>query len=63
MAAEMYRPGEGLHVAVIMDGNGRWAQARKLPRAAGHKEGAKAVRADRGGRGRAGCRHLDAVRL
>ena len=44
MAAEMYRPGEGLHVAVIMDGNGRWAQARKLPRAAGHREGAKAVR-------------------
>jgi len=44
MAVEMYRPGEGLHVAVIMDGNGRWAQARKLPRAAGHKEGAKAVR-------------------
>ena len=44
MTAEMYRPGEGLHVAVIMDGNGRWAQARKLPRTAGHKEGAKAVR-------------------
>ena len=44
MAAEMYRPGEGLHVAVIMDGNGRWAQARNLRRTAGHKEGAKAVR-------------------
>lgn len=32
------------HVAVIMDGNGRWASQRKLPRLAGHKEGAKAVR-------------------
>ena len=34
----------GLHVAVIMDGNGRWAGARGLPRSAGHREGAKAVR-------------------
>lgn len=33
-----------LHVAVIMDGNGRWARARGLPRTAGHREGAKAVR-------------------
>ncbi|HTJ89918.1 MAG TPA: polyprenyl diphosphate synthase [Acidocella sp.] len=33
-----------LHVAIIMDGNGRWAAARGLPRAAGHREGAKAVR-------------------
>jgi undecaprenyl diphosphate synthase len=32
------------HVAIIMDGNGRWAQARGLPRVAGHREGAKAVR-------------------
>jgi undecaprenyl diphosphate synthase len=32
------------HVAIIMDGNGRWAAARKLPRAAGHREGAKSVR-------------------
>ena len=32
------------HVAIIMDGNGRWAQARILPRIAGHAEGAKAVR-------------------
>lgn len=34
----------GLHVAVIMDGNGRWAQLRGWPRIAGHREGAKAVR-------------------
>ena len=32
------------HVAIIMDGNGRWAQARGLPRTAGHKAGAEAVR-------------------
>ncbi|MBR2865667.1 MAG: isoprenyl transferase [Elusimicrobiaceae bacterium] len=32
------------HIAIIMDGNGRWAAARNLPRSAGHKEGAKAVR-------------------
>ena len=32
------------HVAVIMDGNGRWAAARCLPRAAGHRAGAQAVR-------------------
>ncbi len=34
----------GLHVAIIMDGNGRWAQARGLPRTAGHQMGAKTVR-------------------
>jgi undecaprenyl diphosphate synthase len=34
----------GLHVAIIMDGNGRWARARKRPRTFGHREGAKAVR-------------------
>jgi len=33
-----------LHVAIIMDGNGRWAKKRKLPRVAGHKKGADAVR-------------------
>lgn len=32
------------HIAIIMDGNGRWAQARNLPRVAGHKQGAEAVR-------------------
>ncbi len=32
------------HVAIIMDGNGRWAEARGLPRAVGHREGAEAVR-------------------
>jgi undecaprenyl diphosphate synthase len=32
------------HVAIIMDGNGRWAQARGLPRSAGHRMGVEAVR-------------------
>ncbi len=32
------------HVAIIMDGNGRWAKKRLLPRAAGHKAGVEAVR-------------------
>jgi undecaprenyl diphosphate synthase len=32
------------HIAIIMDGNGRWAQARGLPRIAGHRNGAEAVR-------------------
>jgi undecaprenyl diphosphate synthase len=32
------------HVAIIMDGNGRWAQARKLPRIEGHRRGAESVR-------------------
>ncbi|MHA1599940.1 MAG: isoprenyl transferase [Alphaproteobacteria bacterium] len=32
------------HVAIIMDGNGRWARARGLPRVAGHRQGAEAVR-------------------
>lgn len=32
------------HVAIIMDGNGRWAKARRLPRLAGHKQGVEAVR-------------------
>jgi undecaprenyl diphosphate synthase len=33
-----------LHVGIIMDGNGRWARAYGLPRVAGHRQGAKAVR-------------------
>lgn len=33
------------HIAIIMDGNGRWAQKRRMPRAVGHQAGVKAVRA------------------
>ena len=32
------------HISVIMDGNGRWAKSRNLPRTAGHKQGAEAAR-------------------
>ena len=32
------------HVAIIMDGNGRWAKKRSLPRMAGHREGMKVVK-------------------
>jgi undecaprenyl diphosphate synthase len=32
------------HIAIIMDGNGRWAKRRRLPRIAGHREGIRAVR-------------------
>ncbi len=39
------RPSLPHHVAIIMDGNGRWAAARGLPRAAGHARGAEAARA------------------
>ncbi len=40
-------PGSGLvprHIAIILDGNGRWAADRMLPRAAGHRKGVEAVR-------------------
>ena len=36
--------GHGLHVAIIMDGNGRWATRRSLPRMAGHRAGLSAAR-------------------
>jgi undecaprenyl diphosphate synthase len=38
-------PSAARHVAIIMDGNGRWAEARGLPRVKGHREGAESVRA------------------
>ena len=38
------RPPVPLHVAVIMDGNGRWAKGRGLPRIAGHRKGVERVR-------------------
>ena len=40
----LLRPIRGLHVGIIMDGNGRWAKARGRPRAFGHREGARTVR-------------------
>ncbi len=46
------------HVAVIMDGNGRWAAARSLPRHAGHRAGVKSVRRTVETAARRGVRHL-----
>jgi undecaprenyl diphosphate synthase len=46
------------HVAVIMDGNGRWASRRKLPRHLGHRAGVKAVRATVEGCARRGVEAL-----
>ena len=46
------------HVAVIMDGNGRWARRRALPRHAGHRAGVKSVRAVVEHSARLGIRHL-----
>ena len=47
-----------LHVAIIMDGNGRWAQRRGMPRSAGHVHGAKAVNGIVAAAARAGIRTL-----
>jgi undecaprenyl diphosphate synthase len=46
------------HVAIVMDGNGRWARARGLPRAAGHRQGAEALRRAIVGAGELGIRYL-----
>lgn len=46
------------HVAVIMDGNGRWARGRAMPRHAGHRAGVKAVRATVEHAARLGIQHL-----
>ena len=44
MDQSSFRRAGALHVGIIMDGNGRWAIGRGLPRTAGHAEGARAVR-------------------
>ena len=46
MLGEMHagNSGRARHVAIIMDGNGRWAKKRGLPRSMGHKRGVEAVR-------------------
>lgn len=46
------------HVAVIMDGNGRWAKERRLPRLAGHNAGAKAVQRTLEAAQKAGIQYL-----
>lgn len=46
------------HIAVVMDGNGRWAQRRMLPRVAGHRQGVESVRSIIRVVGERGIRHL-----
>ena len=47
-----------VHIAIIMDGNGRWAKRRSRPRHAGHRAGVKSVRATVEHAGRLGIEHL-----
>ncbi|MBV9558024.1 MAG: isoprenyl transferase [Pseudolabrys sp.] len=46
------------HVAIIMDGNGRWAAARGLPRVEGHRRGVEALRRSVGAAGELGVKYL-----
>src|SRR6188472_3712420 len=46
------------HVAIIMDGNGRWAKQRHLPRVAGHRNGVESVRAVVRAAGEVGVKYL-----
>jgi undecaprenyl diphosphate synthase len=45
MMQSAHQPPARMHVAIIMDGNGRWARGRGLPRTAGHRAGVEAARA------------------
>src|SRR5437867_797481 len=47
-----------VHVAIIMDGNGRWAKARHLPRVEGHRQGAESVRTIVRAAGECGIKYL-----
>jgi undecaprenyl diphosphate synthase len=51
------------HVAVIMDGNGRWARQRPLPRQAGHRAGVRTARLIVEACARRGIGHADPVRV
>lgn len=44
MKSELFSDNLPKHIAFIMDGNGRWAKSRLLPRKAGHREGVKVIR-------------------
>src|SRR5215468_10565146 len=60
MSSDIPQPPRPLprHIAIIMDGNGRWAQARGLPRIAGHRRGGEAVRRTVVAAGELGIRYL-----
>ena len=51
------------HVAIIMDGNGRWAEKRGLPRAMGHRAGVEAMRRNHPGKQRSRDRSAFALRV
>ena len=55
--------GHSIHAAIIMDGSGRWAAARGLPRSAGHRAGVEAVRRTVQAAPGLGDRNADAARL
>lgn len=57
-AKQAAAPAPPTHVAIIMDGNGRWARARGLPRTEGHRRGAQAVRRAIIGAGELGISYL-----
>ncbi len=57
-AQPVQRSSPPVHVAIIMDGNGRWAAARGLPRSAGHKRGGDAVKRAVESAGNLGIRYL-----
>lgn len=57
-AAAGPQPAAPAHVAIIMDGNGRWATARHLPRSAGHERGVEALRRTVAAAGELGIRYL-----
>ncbi len=52
------KAGVPTHVAIIMDGNGRWAKQRHLPRVEGHRQGAESVRAVVRAAGEVGLKYL-----
>ncbi len=57
----MTAPNVPQHVAIVMDGNGRWARRRGLPRIAGHRKGQERVREVVRAAGEAGVRYLTAL--
>ncbi len=56
--SEQAKAGLPTHVAIIMDGNGRWAKQRGLPRVEGHRHGAESVRAIVRASGEIGIKYL-----
>ena len=57
-ASSITKPNRPVHIAIIMDGNGRWANRRSKPRHAGHRAGVKSVRATVEHAGRLGIEYL-----